>query len=137
MKRNTSLFRNIGLLLLRVVPSAAMLTHGIPKLEKLIDGNTRFSDPLGIGSQPSLILAVIGEVLAPILIMVGLKTRISAIPAAITMGVALFMVHWDDPFKKQELALLYFIIFVVLIFIGGGDYSIDGQLPGKKRRRKY
>jgi putative oxidoreductase len=133
--RKNSIPKHIGLLILRVGFSAAMLTHGWPKLQRLLDGSIiPFKDPFGIGSQPSLILAVVGEVLAPILLIIGLKTRLSAIPALATMGVALFMVHWDDPFKKQELALLYLLAFLVMLIAGGGKYSLDGLMSRNKKR---
>ena len=59
MKNN--LQTNIGLALLRIAPSIMLLTHGIPKFQKLISGNFEFGDPIGIGTTPSLFLAVIGE----------------------------------------------------------------------------
>jgi putative oxidoreductase len=135
MKRKSQ-FRSVGLFILRVGISAGMLMHGWPKLEKLISGgHIRFSDPLDIGATPSLILAVIGEFVAPIIIILGLKTRLAALPAAITMGVAFFMVHAGDAFKDREMAFLYLIGFTVLIFTGGGKFSIDGALDKRNGRR--
>ena len=131
--RNT--WNDLGLLIIRIGFSAAMLTHGWPKLMKLIEQkNPRFPDPLGIGDYPSLILAVVGEVVAPVLLIMGLKTRLSAIPAVATMVVALFVVHGGDPFKKQELALLYLLGFSALLLTGGGRYSVDGMLKARKKR---
>ena len=89
---------DIALALLRIAPAAMMLTHGIPKFQKLISGDMEFGDPIGIGAAPSLFLAVIGEVICPILLIVGFKTRWAAVPAAITMGVAAFIAHAADPF---------------------------------------
>ncbi len=123
MKNN--LLVHLGLAILRILPSAFMLTHGIPKFQKLISGNTEFPNPLGIGSAPSLFLTVVGEFLCPILIIIGFKTRWAAIPAAITMAVAAFVVHGSDPFGKKELALLYFVCFAVVFLLGPGKYSID------------
>lgn len=135
MKRKSQ-FRSFGLLILRVGISAGMLMHGWPKLEKLIaGGNIRFSDPLDIGATPSLILAVLGEFVAPIIIILGLKTRLAALPAAITMAVAFFMVHAHDAFKDREMAFLYLIGFTVLIFTGGGKFSLDGALDKRSGRR--
>ena len=116
---------DIGLALLRIVPSALMLSHGIPKFQKLIAGNLEFADPLGLGAAPSLFLAVIGEVICPILVIIGLKTRFAAVPTAITMAVAAFIVHAADPLGKKELALLYLVIFVAIILLGPGKYSVD------------
>ncbi|MEM0931631.1 MAG: DoxX family protein [Bacteroidota bacterium] len=123
MKNN--LLVHLGLAILRILPSGFMLTHGIPKFQNLISGNTEFPNPLGIGSAPTLFLTVIGEMICPILLIIGLKTRWAAVPAAITMAVAAFVVHGGDPFAKKELALLYFTCFVVVFLLGPGKYSID------------
>lgn len=120
-----SLLTNIGLAVLRIAPSLMMLTHGYPKFQKLISGNMEFADPIGIGSGPSLFLAVIGEFLAPILIIIGYKTKFATIPALITMLVAAILVHGADPFKTQEKAWLYAVIFAVILLVGPGKYSLD------------
>jgi putative oxidoreductase len=117
---------DLGLLLLRLGMSGLMLTHGIPKLQKLIaGGEIKFPDPIGIGATASLALAVFGEVVAPAFLILGLFTRWAAIPAAATMVVAAFMVHWSDPLAEKELALLYLLGFAALMFTGAGHYSID------------
>lgn len=121
-----SLLNNVGLALLRIGVSLMMiLGHGLGKFQNLIAGNFEFPNPIGIGSTPSLFLAVIGEFIAPILILIGYKTRLAAIPAAITMAVAFFAVHINDPFKVQEKALYYLLAFVVIALVGPGKYSLD------------
>jgi putative oxidoreductase len=102
-----------------------MLTHGFPKFQNLLSGNLEFGDPLGLGATPSLFLAIIGEFICPILVIVGFKTKWAAVPTAITMAVAAFVVHGADPFSVKEKALLYLVLFVAIIFLGPGKYSID------------
>ncbi|MFY0625081.1 MAG: DoxX family protein [Reichenbachiella sp.] len=116
---------NLGLLILRVGFSALMLTHGIPKFMKLINGDFSFGDPIGIGALPTLILAVIGEVVAPVLVMIGFKTKWSTLPIIATMAVAAFVVHAGDPIGSKEKALVYLIAFVSIALFGGGKYSVD------------
>ncbi|MGB5666586.1 MAG: DoxX family protein [Maribacter sp.] len=116
---------NIGLALLRILPSVMLLTHGLPKFQKLISGNFEFGDPIGIGATPSLFLAVIGEFICPILVIIGFKTRWVAIPPAITMLVAALIVHADDPFGTKEKALMFLVFFVSIILLGPGKFSID------------
>ena len=116
---------NIGLALLRIVPSILLLTHGIPKFQKLISGNFEFGDPLGIGATPSLFLVVIGEFVCPILIIIGFKTRWMAVPPAITMLVAGFIVHAADPFGTKEKAFLFFTFFIAILILGPGKFSVD------------
>ncbi|MFS4415324.1 DoxX family protein [Maribacter sp. 2307ULW6-5] len=119
------LLKDLGLALLRVSMSAMMLAHGYPKLQKLIAGNFEFPNPLGIGEAPSLFLAVVTEFVCPILVIIGFKTRWAAIPVAITMAVAAFIVHADDPFGSKEKALMYLAAFVSISLLGPGKFSVD------------
>tara|TARA_B100001113_G_scaffold172752_1_gene141416 strand:+ start:2946 stop:3317 length:372 start_codon:yes stop_codon:yes gene_type:complete len=117
---------NIALLILRVVFAGSMLYgHGLGKLNRLLEGNLSFSNPLGIGEIPTLILAVFSEFLAPIFIIIGYKTKFFSFFPAATMFVAAFIVHWGDPFGKVEKALLFLTVFVILMMTGPGKYSID------------
>ncbi|TLP74124.1 DoxX family protein [Maribacter sp. ACAM166] len=118
------LLKDIGLAFFRISVSAMLLTHGLPKFQKLISGNFEFGDPIGIGAAPSLFLAVIGEFICPILIIIGFRTRLSAIPAAITMGVAVFIAHGADGFGTKEKALLYLVAFLTIILVGPGRFGI-------------
>lgn len=123
MKNN--LQSNIGLALLRIVPSAMLLSHGIPKFQKLLNGNLEFADSLGIGAAPSLFLTVIGEFVCPILIIIGFKTRWSAVYSAITMSIIGFVHHASDPFKVKEKAFMFLVFFLAIIILGPGKYSVD------------
>ncbi|RFN57651.1 DoxX family protein [Marixanthomonas ophiurae] len=116
---------HLGLLFLRLTFSGMMLTHGIPKLLNLIQGDIQFGDPIGLGPTVSLILAVIGEAICPLLIILGLKTRIAAIPTIITMAVAAFIVHGSDPLGTKEMALLYLFGFTAIALLGSGRFSLD------------
>lgn len=115
------------LLLLRIFVSGFMLTHGIPKLMKIIAGNLTFGDPLGIGSGPSLILATLAEVGFALLVLVGFQTRLAILPILFTMLVAAFLANADKPFKDRELPLMYLLTYGTLFFTGPGKYSIDAK----------
>lgn len=118
--------RDLGLLLLRVGFGATMIfAHGYPKLMKVISGDMSFVDPFGIGQAPTLILATITEVVFPLLIVIGFKTRLASIPAALTMAGAFFVVHANDPFNIKEKALLFLIGFIAIGLLGPGRHSID------------
>ena len=117
--------KDVGLAFFRISISAMMLTHGLPKFQKLIAGDFEFGDPIGIGPAPSLFLAVIGEFICPILVIIGYKTRLASIPTAITMLVAALVVHTADPFGSKEKAFLYVVAFVTIALLGPGKFSID------------
>ena len=117
---------NIALLILRVVFAGSMLYgHGLGKLNKLIQGDLSFANPIGVGEAPTLILAVFSEFLAPIFIIFGYKTKFFSFFPAATMFIAAFVVHWGDPFGRVEKALLFLTVFVILMMTGPGKYSID------------
>lgn len=118
---------NLGLAFLRICASALLMSHGFGKFMKLINGDFEFPDPLGIGATPTLFLVVIGEFICPILVILGYKTRWMAIPPAITMLVAAVVVHSADPFGVKEKALLFLVMFISIILLGPGKYSIDGK----------
>ena len=118
---------DLGLLALRLSFSALMLTHGVPKLQQLVaGGQINFPDPIGVGPTASLALAVCGEAVAPVLIVVGLFARWAAVLPCVTMAVAAFMVHSGDPLADREPALLHLAGFTTILLAGAGHYSIDG-----------
>tara|TARA_E500000331_G_C17137742_1_gene661313 strand:- start:577 stop:948 length:372 start_codon:yes stop_codon:yes gene_type:complete len=117
---------NLALLLLRIIFCGAMIYgHGLGKLNKIIDGNLKFSDPIGIGEVPTLYLAVFSEIIAPIFILIGFKTKFFSFFPAATMFVAAFVVHLCDPFSRIEKAILFLAVFVFFMISGPGKYSID------------
>ena len=123
---------NFGLLFLRVTSGIFMLTHGVGKLTKLIEGGTiKFANPIGIGPEASLVLAVFAEFFCSIFIILGIATRISAIPLIITMLVAGFISHAGDPFAVKEKAFLFLVIFITTLITGAGKYSIDNFIYKK------
>jgi len=124
-KTNTSSNSDLGLLVLRIIGGGLMLVHGIPKLMKLLKGDFAFADPIGIGAGFSLGLTVFAEFVCALLILIGFKSRLAAIPLMITMLVASLIVHGADPFGKKELALIYFGIYLAIFMLGSGKYSFD------------
>lgn len=115
---------NIWLFLFRVSAGAFMLTHGIPKFLNLVEGSTQFADPLGIGQTLSLILTVFAEFLCSVLLILGIGTRLAALPLIATMVVAAFYVHGTDPFQQKEMALLYLIVYITILVFGGGKFEL-------------
>jgi putative oxidoreductase len=60
-----------------------------------------------------------------VLVAAGLFTRLALIPLIVTMAVAVFIIHADDPFGDKEHALLFLVPYVALLFTGPGKWSLD------------
>jgi len=119
---------HIALLLLRLWLGLSMLLlHGLTKLKTFSELSGKFPDPLGIGHQASLALAVFAEVGCSALIVLGLFTRLASLSLIINMCVAFFLVHNATLTgeKNGELAFIYLAGYVVLLVAGGGVFSID------------
>ena len=117
---------NLILFLLRIGVGVFMLTHGLGKFSNLFgDDPIQFADPIGIGETASLALTVFAEVFCSIILILGFATRLAAIPLLITMLVAAFIIHTNDGFGKQELPLLYGMVYLAIAIAGAGKFSVD------------
>jgi putative oxidoreductase len=124
---------NLSLLILRLGIAILMLTHGIPKLGKLISGDLNFPDPIGLGSTASLILTIFAEVICSLLVAAGLGTKLAVIPLIITMSVILFIVHVDEPIMNHYNVLIYLLGYILLMLTGSGRYSSGFYLQQRNR----
>jgi len=122
--------KDISLLLLRIALGALMVNgHGWKKWLKLFGGEEiSFFNSTGTEATIWLGLVVFAEVVCSILLIIGLFTRAAALPLLITMLVAIFVIHFNDPFKKIEFALLYAVPYLLLILQGAGKFSLDYRI---------
>jgi putative oxidoreductase len=131
---NNSGAANFGLLVLRLWIGLMMLVHhGVDKLRNFNDIAPNFPDPLGIGHNASLALAVFAEFFASLLLIFGLVTRWSALVLAIDMMVAFIGVHKGalNGQHSGELAFMYLMGYITLLLAGPGRFSVDKTLFGK------
>lgn len=125
--------KDMLLLFVRVFAAVLMMTHGFPKMEKLIaGGEIKFYNFMWTGPTISLALCVIGELIAPIFVILGYKFRVACFLLVFTMLVAAFGAHFSDPLSEKEHSLLYYLLFLVLMQTGPGRYSLLHWLRGRK-----
>ena len=118
--------QDFGLLAIRLLSGGMMLTHGIPKFDRLFgEGPVKFADPFGLGPEISLGMVLFAEVGCSLLVMLGFKTRWATLPLLFTMLMAAFYAHGNDPFSDKELSLLFFTLFLSILISGGGRFSLD------------
>ena len=121
-----------GKLVLRVSLGVLVLLHGIFKLQAGVGFIAGMLEKAGL---PGVLAygVFVGEILAPVLIIVGLFTRAGAAIIVLNMLVALGLVHMADLFAltKQggwalELQGLYLFGAFSVMLLGAGRYSVGG-----------
>jgi len=124
-------YEDIGKLVLRLTLGILTLLHGIFKLRNGVSGIEGLLQSHGL---PWLLAygVFIGEVLGPVLVLLGLYTRIGALFIALNMIFAFALVHTsqltdlaDSGGWALELQGFFFFTAIVVALIGPGKYSID------------
>lgn len=119
-----------GLLILRVALGFSMLLlHGRGKLLNFSATVEKFPALFGLPANVNLGLAIFAEVVCSTLLIAGLFTRLAALVLAATMGSAFFFVHKSALVGEHsgELAMVYLIAYVTLLFTGAGKFSVDRE----------
>ena len=111
---STERWNDSAIFFMRIFAGVLMLIHGIGKINNYEMLFTTFPDPLGIGSEASLVLLI-----------VGLFVRPAALILAVGMFVASFLAVPGEPFAAHELSFVYMGIYVMLVISGGMRYSLD------------
>jgi putative oxidoreductase len=121
-----------GKLVLRLAIGILILLHGIAK----INGGVGFlSNSLASHGLPGALayLVYIGEIVAPVLLIIGLYTRPAAWIVVINMLVAIWLVHMKElgMLNKQggwalELQGMFLFGALAVAFLGAGRFSIGG-----------
>lgn len=121
---------DLGKLLVRISVGGLMIFHGI---SKLIHGHDFIRMMLEEKGLPTFLwLGVpIGEVIAPLCIILGIFTRISSLLIAFTMIMTIYLVHQMTIFNitdtgglAGEINFFYLITSLAIFFLGSGKYSI-------------
>ena len=119
---------NAAMLFLRLAFGILMMNHGYQKLLHFADKQHSFMNFLGMGSTLSLALVIFAEFFCALFTMLGLFTRLAAIPLIIATCVMIFKVHNGDVFGDGETAALYLTGFLVLLLVGPGRVSVDSMI---------
>lgn len=124
---------DMGRLLLRLAVGGLMLFHGLHKLFHGVDG---ISGMLVAKGLPGFMAygVLIGEVVAPCLLIVGILTRPAALVLAFTMVVAWLMVGTGKTFALDavgawaiESLVYYFVAALAIACLGAGRYALGRQ----------
>lgn len=124
---------DIGKLVLRVALGILILLHGVAKITKGVDG---IGGMLASHGLPAILAygVYIGEILAPVLLIVGLFTRPAAAIMVINMLVAIWLAHRKDLGAMNgqggwvlELQGMFLFAAISVAFMGGGRFGLSNK----------
>jgi len=120
-----------GKLIARLTVGGLIIFHGI---SKIIHGIAWMAEPLSAAHIPVFVGygVYLGEVVAPIFLILGLWTRIASLLVAVNMVFAVALEAWRlAPTLNRgggwglELEAFYFLIAIAVFFLGPGRYSVS------------
>ncbi len=126
------MIEDTGKLILRLALGVLMLLHGMSKLVNGVDGIVGMVTGLGL---PAAIAygVYLGEVIGPLLVIVGLYTRAGALLIAGNMLFALLLAHRAELFTLAptggwalELQAMFLFGAVAVLLLGAGRFSVGG-----------
>lgn len=123
----------LGKLVLRVALGVVVLLHGIAKLQGGVAGITGMVAAHGLPAQLGYAV-FIGEVLAPLLVILGLYARLGGLLIALNMAVAIYLVHAKQVFALGpqggwaiELQAMLFFSAIAVMLLGPGKPSFNDK----------
>ncbi|MGB6105244.1 MAG: DoxX family protein [Pusillimonas sp.] len=129
---NTTL-DDLGKLILRLSIGILLLFHGI---SKLLNGVGPIEAMMSVHGLPAFFAwaAYIGEVIAPLLLILGLYTRLGGLLIVVNMLVAIALAHSGHLTQftgnggwRLELQGLYLFGALAVAMLGAGRYGVGGR----------
>ena len=124
---------DLGRLLLRITLGFSILFHGVAKIQGGVDGIAH--DLIALGLPGFVAYGVyVGEVLAPLMLILGFYARLGAVLVAVNMIFAIVIAHRPDVLKISEsggwaieLQAMYFVTAIALALMGPGRFGINDR----------
>lgn len=122
---------DIAKLVLRLTVGIMMLFHGVDKIINGIGGVKHLIISAGL---PEFIAygVYVGEIVVPILILLGIYARVASLVLALNMVFAIFLAYGNSLFSLGkhgaplfELPFLYLIMSILIFMLGSGKYAFN------------
>ncbi len=127
----SSLSPDVGRLILRFSVGGLILFHGVAKI--IHPGSLDFiGGMLSANGLPAFLAygVYIGEVFAPLMVIVGYQSRVGGLLIVINMVLAIFLAHSGDFFSLTEhggwaveLQVFYLLSALAVVFLGSGKLA--------------
>lgn len=125
--------QEIAKLILRLSVGVMVLFHGVDKIINGIGGVKHLTASAGL---PEFLAygVYVGEVIVPILILLGAYARVASLVLAFNMSVAIFLAYGSSLFTLGkhgapafELPFLYLVMSILIFMFGSGKYALNAK----------
>ena len=135
-EKNMHPLTSTGIAVLRIVAGLIFVMHGWRKAMAGFDAVSASFEGMGVFSGSLALAAAVAVTLVELifgaLLILGFKTRWVAVPLAVTMAVAMLVVHLPKGFFVDqggfEFTLILLAALVMLMLSGAGSLSVDRLL---------
>ena len=124
---------DLGKLILRISVGLVLVFHGYNKILNGVEWLKGQVTQLGL---PAFVAygVYLGEVVAPLMVLIGFRTRIAAPVIVMNMVMAIFIAHRNQVFALKEagggwaieLDALILLGALAIFFLGGGKFALKG-----------
>jgi putative oxidoreductase len=123
---------NLAMLFFRIAVSLEMIIiHGFKKLGIGAAEAEKIPNPLHLPEAFNNAFAISANIFFPFCVLIGLCTRLATLPTLAVTLTGYFILHWNDAALIKDTPGIYSIVFLLILFLGPGRYSVDNYLYKK------
>lgn len=120
---------NWAMLAFRVLLAIELFrVHGMKKFRGNGGKPEIVPNPLGLPQAINNLIATLSDTVVPVLVILGVFTRLAVLPTIGITAVGYFVVHKNDPLEVRDVPYVYTICFLLLLATGPGSISLDRYL---------
>ena len=124
-----STVNNMALLIFRILLSVELFrVHGLKKFKLKNGQKEHVPNPLHLPERLNGLVATFSDTVVPVLVILGIATRLAILPTIGVTAIGYFVVHRNDPVEIRDVPFMYTLCFLFLLAVGPGTYSLDNYL---------
>ena len=108
-----------------------MVAHGLKKIGIGVEEAEKVPNPLHLPDAFNQFFATAANLFFPVLVILGLFTRVAVLPILAVTLMGYFVLHWNDSLLEKDMRFMYSVTFLLLFILGPGKYSVDHIITKK------
>jgi putative oxidoreductase len=123
---------NWTMFLFRIFVSLELIVvHGFKKLGIGVSAAEQIPNPLHLPETINTLFAISANIFFPFFVIIGFCTRVATLPILAVTLTGYFVLHWNDAALIRDTPFMYSIVYLLILIIGPGKYSIDNYIYKK------